>query len=83
MEADTGAVSRVSSARFIGRENREKEMAVLRAAAAAAAAGRARIVLIDGDAGIGKSRLIASACAQARLEGMALSFTDPGRPSVI
>jgi DNA-binding CsgD family transcriptional regulator/tetratricopeptide (TPR) repeat protein len=45
-------------------------MAALRAAAAAAADGRTRIVLIDGDAGIGKSRLVARACAQARREGM-------------
>jgi len=36
-------------------------MAAMRAAAAAAEAGRAQIVLIDRDAGIGKSRLVASA----------------------
>jgi DNA-binding CsgD family transcriptional regulator len=58
-------VPRVSSASFVGRE---KEMAALRAAAAAAAAGQTQIVLIDGDAGIGKSRLVANVCAQARRE---------------
>jgi DNA-binding CsgD family transcriptional regulator len=60
-------VPRVSSARFIGRRD---ELAAVRAAAASAAAGRARVVLIDGDAGIGKSRLVATACAQARQDGM-------------
>jgi predicted ATPase len=45
-------------------------LAALRAAAAAAVAGRVQIVLIDGDAGIGKSRLVSSACARVRQEGM-------------
>ena len=66
-EADTGCVPRVTSARFVGRE---EELAALRAAAAAAAVGQTRIVLLDGDAGIGKSRLVASACEQARRDRM-------------
>jgi DNA-binding CsgD family transcriptional regulator len=66
-EADTGTVHRVSSATFVGRG---KELAALRAAAATAAGGRVPIVLMDGDAGIGKSRLVATACALARAEGM-------------
>jgi DNA-binding CsgD family transcriptional regulator/tetratricopeptide (TPR) repeat protein len=65
---DTGAVARVTSARLIGRA---LELAAIRAAAAAAVAGHAPIVLIDGDAGIGKSRLIAGGCAQARQDGLA------------
>jgi predicted ATPase len=66
-EADTGCVPRVTSASFIGRE---EELAALRAVTEAAAVGRTRIALIDGDAGIGKSRLIAGACARARQDGM-------------
>jgi hypothetical protein len=62
VEADPGAVSRVSPAGFTGRG---KELAILRAAAA----GRVRIVLIDGNAGIGKSRLVASACTQGLAGG--------------
>jgi predicted ATPase len=66
-KTDTGAVVRVTSGRLIGRA---PELAAIRAGAAAAVAGQAQIVLIDGDAGIGKSRLIAGACARARQDGL-------------
>ncbi len=43
-------------------------------AATAAASGQARTVLISGDAGIGKSRLITEAAAQARSEGFIVAL---------
>jgi len=62
----TGAMARrVTSAAFLGRET---ELAAMRAATKAAAAGESRIVLVSGDAGIGKTRLVQAACAQAALD---------------
>ena len=57
---------RVESARLIGRGS---QVATLRQTLAAAVAGEARIVLISGDAGIGKTRLVREAVAGAREAG--------------
>ncbi|HEX3956446.1 MAG TPA: AAA family ATPase [Trebonia sp.] len=58
-----------------GREavyEREAELAELSAALTAARAGAGRLVVIEGPAGIGKSRLLAEARAMARARGMAV-----------
>jgi DNA-binding CsgD family transcriptional regulator/tetratricopeptide (TPR) repeat protein len=55
-------VRRVTSAEFVGRA---AELAAIRAATKAAADGDSRIVLVSGDAGLGKTRLVQAACAQA------------------
>ena len=57
---------RVESARLIGRGS---QVATLRQALADAATGASRIVLITGDAGIGKTRLVREAVAAAREAG--------------
>jgi DNA-binding CsgD family transcriptional regulator len=57
---------RVTSRQLVGRAD---QLATLRSVAAAAAAGEARVVLVSGDAGIGKTRLIREATAQARASG--------------
>jgi DNA-binding CsgD family transcriptional regulator len=49
---------------------REDELAVLSGAVAAAREGTGGVVMIDGPAGIGKSRLLSCACALGRAEGM-------------
>jgi DNA-binding CsgD family transcriptional regulator len=73
--------TRVSSPTFIGREI---ELSSLDAALGRAMAGAATTVLIGGDAGIGKSRLIAEFAARARargalvLEGGCVSLGDGG-----
>ena len=51
---------------------REAELAELAAALTAARAGAGRLVVIEGPAGIGKSRLLAEARAMARTRGMAV-----------
>lgn len=48
---------------------RDREVDVLRAAIGAAGSGRGQVVLIDGEPGIGKSRLVASAVDDARAAG--------------
>ena len=58
-----------------GREaiyEREAELAKLSAALTAARAGAGRLVVIEGPAGIGKSRLLAEARAMAGTRGMAV-----------
>ncbi len=55
-----------SAVRFVGRA---VEMDVLRAVVEDAATGRGRIALLEGEAGIGKSRLIAETLAFARRRG--------------
>jgi DNA-binding CsgD family transcriptional regulator len=72
--------TRVSSPLFIGRQ---AELATLTAALDRAAAGTASTVLIGGDAGIGKSRLVAEVSAWADgsflvLEGGCVSLGDGG-----
>ena len=58
-----------------GREaiyEREAELATLSSALTAARAGAGRLVVIEGPAGIGKSRLLAEARAMAKTRGMAV-----------
>lgn len=57
----------MTSPTLVGRAD---ELGALRASAASAAAGQSRIVLIGGDAGIGKTRLVTEFCASARADGM-------------
>ena len=40
------------------------------AAVAAAKSGQARVVLVSGDAGIGKTRLVTEACTRAERDGV-------------
>jgi DNA-binding CsgD family transcriptional regulator/tetratricopeptide (TPR) repeat protein len=61
-----GVASRVSSPRFIGRD---AETAAMASAVEAARAGDSSIVLIGGEAGIGKTRLIDEVAARARAGG--------------
>ena len=73
---------RASSPRLVGRE---EELARLRAAVADAAAGRPRLVLLAGDAGIGKSRLTAELVGSPGAEvhplvGRCLAIADGGLP---
>ncbi|GIJ56740.1 LuxR family transcriptional regulator [Virgisporangium aurantiacum] len=58
-------VRRVTSAEFVGRA---AELAAIHSALEAAADGDGRFVLVAGDAGIGKTRLVQAACAQATLD---------------
>jgi predicted ATPase/DNA-binding CsgD family transcriptional regulator len=60
-------VGRVSSSRFVGRR---EELAALEAAALQADGGTGSVVLVGGEAGIGKSRLIAELGARAVSRGM-------------
>jgi DNA-binding CsgD family transcriptional regulator/tetratricopeptide (TPR) repeat protein len=55
--------TRLSSPEFIGRS---RERGLLRAALDSAIGGRARVVLVAGEAGIGKTRLLAETAAAAR-----------------
>jgi len=48
---------------------RDREVGALRAACASAAAGHGRVVLIEGEPGIGKSRLVSTVCAEAEAGG--------------
>ena len=48
---------------------RDREVAALREAIATAAAGHGQVVLVEGEAGIGKTRLVRTAREQARAEG--------------
>jgi DNA-binding CsgD family transcriptional regulator/tetratricopeptide (TPR) repeat protein len=74
---------RPSSPRFVGRS---KELDVLLDAAGAAASGQASLVVVGGDAGIGKSRLIAEMADRLRgdgwliLEGGTVALGDDGLP---
>ena len=51
---------------------REHELAAVAEAARGAAAGRGRVILISGEAGIGKSRLVQAARSQLPAEGRVL-----------
>jgi DNA-binding CsgD family transcriptional regulator/tetratricopeptide (TPR) repeat protein len=74
---------RVSSPEFIGRGD---ALQVLDAALAAALDTRAATVLIEGEAGIGKTRLVEEFCARARqrgartARGVCVPVTDGGLP---
>ncbi len=52
--------------RFVGRE---RELRTLKDLVASAVAGQARAVLVAGDAGVGKTRLVAELVAQAHTDG--------------
>src|SRR4051794_35901463 len=74
---------RLSSPVFVGRSD---EFAVLLAAASAAQASHPSIVLVGGEAGVGKSRLVTEAAARLRddgwlvLEGGSVARGDDARP---
>jgi DNA-binding NarL/FixJ family response regulator len=59
-------IGRVSSPTFVGRR---EELGVLAAAISAAAAGSESVVLISGEPGIGKSRLISEFAARSMHPG--------------
>ena len=60
----------VGDAAFGRLVSREPELAALGSALERARAGRASVVLIAGDAGVGKSRLVAEAAEEARAGGV-------------
>ncbi len=74
---------RLSSPVFVGRRD---ELQTLVAAADVAASGGAALVLVGGEAGVGKSRLVAEAAASLRdrdwlvLEGGTVALGDDGLP---
>ena len=76
-------VRRLSSPVFVGRSS---ELNVLRSAADAAASGTASLVLVGGEAGVGKSRLVAELAGRSRddgwlvLEGGTVALGDDGLP---
>ena len=58
---------RVTSATVIGRSG---ELAAIGEAITAAVSGQPRVVLVGGEAGIGKTRLVTEACARAEQDGV-------------
>jgi predicted ATPase len=65
---DTQPVTRrVTSATMVGRS---EELAAIGAAVASARSGQPRLVLVGGEAGIGKTRLVTEACARAEQDGV-------------
>jgi DNA-binding CsgD family transcriptional regulator/tetratricopeptide (TPR) repeat protein len=76
---------RLSSPLFVGRS---EELGLLRSMADAAASGRASLVLVGGEAGVGKSRLVAEVSTRLRddgwlvLEGGCVALGDDGLPFV-
>src|SRR5205807_5795252 len=66
-------VGRVASPRFLGRR---AELAALEAAAAQARAGLGSVVLLAGEAGMGKSRLIAEISDHAGRAGMTVAVGE-------
>jgi DNA-binding SARP family transcriptional activator/tetratricopeptide (TPR) repeat protein len=65
--------SGVAAAALVGRS---REFGLLRTRWGAAAAGRAELVLVRGDAGVGKTRLIAELADLARQEGAVVASTE-------
>src|SRR5258706_9376663 len=69
---DSAAASPVATGRvFVGRE---PELAELRTALAAAAGGHGRLLLLVGEAGIGKTRLAETLAAGAGAHGMEVAW---------
>jgi DNA-binding SARP family transcriptional activator/tetratricopeptide (TPR) repeat protein len=62
-----------AGAQLIGRS---AELSLLQDAWTAAAAGRCGLVLVRGDAGVGKTRLVAEVAAMARLQGAVVASTQ-------
>jgi Nif-specific regulatory protein len=75
--ADTLAHSLIRSADFVGRE---EALSVLRKAPGRAAAGDGSVVLISGESGVGKTRLLEEFKAQAQLEGISVVVVSLPRP---
>ncbi|MGH8972299.1 MAG: ATP-binding protein, partial [Acidimicrobiia bacterium] len=65
------ALSRPGSFRFVGREG---EVNILTRGWKAAAAGERRVVLVAGDAGVGKTRLVAEAVRRFHAKGSVVLF---------
>ena len=65
-DCDTGPVLHVPRHELVGRE---AELSQLVSMLASAAAGRPVVALISGDAGVGKTRLVAEVAARAREDG--------------
>ena len=74
---------RLSSPVFVGRS---RELPILLGAADAAVSGRASLVLVGGEAGVGKTRLVAEVANRLRddgwliLEGGTVALGDDGLP---
>ncbi len=66
-------VGRVSSSRFVGRR---EELAALQTTLARARSGVGALALVAGDAGLGKSRLIAELAAAAERDGMTVMLGE-------
>jgi class 3 adenylate cyclase len=79
---DASALKELSEGFLVGRESELRE---LRAAVDSAFAGRGRIILITGEAGVGKSRLAAEAETYSNLRGAQVlvgrALEDEGAPS--
>ncbi|PRZ41065.1 transcriptional activator [Antricoccus suffuscus] len=71
----TSAVGRsgMAVAQLVGRH---REITVLQSAWRAAAAGRPGLALVRGDAGVGKTRLVAELCREARNQGAVVATTQ-------
>lgn len=68
---DIGTLQRSHARRLVGREH---ELGELRAGVAAAVAGSGQLLLLTGEAGIGKTSLIEAIAAQAGSEGLRVAF---------
>lgn len=64
---------------------RDREVGILREAVTLAAAGQGQVLLVEGEPGIGKTRLVETACEQARAAGFGVAMGGcddlaPARP---